>query len=158
MLEHGRALPVARRDFHDDVVLVERVIDCRHRALPEGIVKRIVDLVHGQAEARCRIAIDHQVGFQALLLLIGIHVGKGWILLHLRQQLGRPFVNLGGAVAEHRVLVLRVARPAADANILHRLQEKLAARHARKRVTQTRHDHGHGSALAERFQGNINIA
>src|SRR6202008_4946241 len=52
-----------------------------------------------------------------------------------------------------RVLVLRIALPAADANILSRLQEERRSRHLRQLAAQARDDPlGRQLALGERLQ------
>jgi hypothetical protein len=50
LLQRLRILPEARRDLHDDVVLVAGDIDGRDLALAEGVVERVVDL----RSSRCR--------------------------------------------------------------------------------------------------------
>ena len=61
VLQRLRILPVARRHLHDDVVLVARDIDGRDLALAEGVVERVVDLAHGDAEPRRGVTIDDDV-------------------------------------------------------------------------------------------------
>ena len=51
-------MPVFWRRLHDDVILVERIVDCGNLALAEGIVKRVVDLVDRKSESRRRRPID----------------------------------------------------------------------------------------------------
>ena len=55
-----------RRDFHDHVILVQPRVNVGDLALAEGVVQRVVDLLHIDAQARGGIAIDDQRGFQAL--------------------------------------------------------------------------------------------
>ncbi len=74
--QRRRILRVARIDFHDDVVLIDRAVDDRDLALAECIVKRIVDLRRRDAEPRGGVAVDDEIGFQALLLLVGVDVGQ----------------------------------------------------------------------------------
>ena len=123
LLEHLGALPVARRDLHDHVVLVERMIDRRRLALAEGVIERIVDLACGEAEPRGGGAIDGQRGLEALVPLIGTDVDElGRVLQRLRDP-ARPRPQLAQVVGLERVLVLRAALPAADPNVLCRLKE-----------------------------------
>ena len=67
-------LPIARRHLHDDMILVERAIDRRHLALAKGVIKRIVDGAQSQSETLGRRPINHDVGFEAGLLLVRIDV------------------------------------------------------------------------------------
>ena len=83
--EHRRVLPVARRDLHHHVILVERVVDRRHLALAEGVVERVVDRRDAEAEPRGRGAVDRHVGLEAALLLVGIDV-----LEHLARSAAPP--------------------------------------------------------------------
>ncbi len=127
VLQHLRALPELRRDLHDDMVLVEGVVDRRYLPLAEGVVERVVDLARRDAEPRRRRAVDREIGLQPLLLLVGIDVGQ---LRHGLQRLGdarRPGVEIGERVGLQGELVLRVALAAADADVLHRLQEERGA-------------------------------
>ena len=71
-----------------------------------------------------------EVDLQALLLLVGIDVGDvRAVALQRLGQLRAPVVQVGQVVALQGVLVLRVALAAADADVLHRLQEQIGARH-----------------------------
>ena len=88
-------LPIARRDLHDDVILVERVVDRRHLPLAEGVIKRVVDRAERQAEPLRRRAIDRHVGLEAGLLLVRIDVLEDVRLLQRLGQPRRPFVELG---------------------------------------------------------------
>ena len=119
-LKTARTLPVARRDLHHHVILVEGVVDRRYRPLTEGVVQRVVDLIHRQSQPRRCIAVDRDIRLEPPLLLIGTDVCERRVALHRGQKLRPPFVDLGGIVAEDRVLIFCIARPAADANVLHR--------------------------------------
>ena len=81
-------------------------IDRRYLALAEGVVERIVDLADRQPEPRRGGAVDDQIGFQPLLLLVEIDVGQLRQLLQRGFDLGRPVVDL-----------LRGRRPAACTGI-----------------------------------------
>ena len=68
------------RNLHDHVVLVELREDGGDLALAEGIVERVVDVGHGDAEARCGVAIDDQVGAETLVLQVAGDIGDGLLL------------------------------------------------------------------------------
>ncbi len=69
-------------------------------------------------------AVDHEIGFETLLLLVGIDVGEFRQFLHRRRDLGGPRIDLGAVVTLERVLVFGTAGPSAGADILHRLQKQ----------------------------------
>jgi hypothetical protein len=89
-----RVLPEARSDFHDDEVLVELRIGLRDFAFAERIIKRAVDRLRGNAEARGRRPVDHDVCGQALDLLVTVDVGQLVDLLHRGEQRRRPLIEL----------------------------------------------------------------
>src|SRR6202000_561962 len=97
--ERLRVLPVARRNFHDDVILVQSVVDRRYRTLAEGIVERVVDCERRKAKSRSGIAVDNEIDRKTALLLIGIDIGKLSRLLQGRRNAHRPFQKLVGIVA-----------------------------------------------------------
>ena len=139
--ERVRSLGVARRPFHDHVVLVELAVDRRHLALAEGVVERRVDRRRGEAEPRRAVAVDVDHRLDAVLLLVGVDVGQHRLALHLVGEAGRPAAQVGEAVALQRVLVVGVALPAAGANVLHGAQEDLQAGDLGELRAQPR-DHG----------------
>src|SRR6185312_6639279 len=101
-------------------------------ALPERIVERIVDLADRDSEARGGIAIDDQAGLQALVLLVAADIGKGRIALERGDELRRPFVQLLEGRALQRILIRRIGRASAGAEIADRLQEQGGAGDGRK--------------------------
>ena len=90
VLQRLRVLPVLRRHLHDDVVLVERIVDRRDLALAEGVVERVVDHAGVDAEPRRGRAVDHQIGLEPLVLLVGVDVAQLGQLLQRLEDLGRP--------------------------------------------------------------------
>ncbi len=147
------ALPVLRRHLHDDVVLVARHIDGRDLALPERVIERIVDLADRDPEPGRGVAVDHQVGFKPLVLLVAVDVGENRDALKRRSDLRAPFVQLLERRALQGVLILGIARPPADANVLDRLQEQRRSRHHGERASQPDDDLiDRQLALAERLQ------
>ena len=67
---------VILRDLHDDVVLVELLIHGGDLALAEGVGERGVDGESGDAEARGGVAVDDEIGLEALVLLVGGDVAE----------------------------------------------------------------------------------
>ena len=93
ILQRLRALPVARRHFHDDVVLVLRAVDGGDLALSERIVKRVVDFAGVDPQAAGGCPIDQQIGFQPLLLIIRFTSRSTGLCSSAAEQFGRPFVE-----------------------------------------------------------------
>ena len=122
------------------MILVAGDVDRRNLALAERVVERVVDLADGNSQSRGGVAIDHQIGFEPLVLLVAVDVGEGVFALQRRRDLRRPFVELLQGGSLQGVLVLRVARAAADADVLHRLQEQGGARNHRHLPPQPRDD------------------
>ncbi len=100
-------------------------------------------------------AVDRHHRLEAALLLVGIHVGEFGARLQRLSELRSPQIQVGRRIGQQRELILRVRLPAADANVLHRLQEGPRAGHVAERGAQLL-DHlvGGELALALRFQRN----
>ena len=77
-LECVRTLLKLRGHFHDHVVLIDGLIDGRNKALSKGVVEYVVDVLRRHAQPGGGIAIDHQAGFEALVLLVRIHIAQFW--------------------------------------------------------------------------------
>ena len=91
---------------------------------------------------------------EALVLLVAADVGERRHALKCCDDLRRPFVQLLERRSLQRVLILRVARASAGAEIAHRLQEQRGARH-RGEFAPQHADHliGGKLAVAKRLQG-----
>lgn len=89
------ALPVLRRDFHDDLVLVQFVIDGRYLSLPESIVEDFIDDFLGQAKACHRVAVEDEHGLQPLDFLIGVQVSEHRQFGECAEDFGCPFAQFG---------------------------------------------------------------
>jgi hypothetical protein len=154
-VEDVGVLPELGRDLHHDVVLVQRRVRDRDLTLPERVVQRVVDERGRHVQARRRVAVDDERRLEAAVLLIARHVretGHGAELLH---ELRRPRGELVEPVALERVLVLRAARPSADAQILHGLEERGRARDRRQPGAEAPdHTVGVEVALIARLQRN----
>ena len=111
-----RALPELRRHFHDHVILVLVLVDGRDLALAERVIERVVHLADGQAQARFRGAVDLEIDFQALVLLIGIDVLQLGHILQRIGDLGHPLIQLAQIVGLERVLQRTIALAAARAH------------------------------------------
>ena len=157
--ERARVLPVARRDLHDDVILVLRVVDGRNLPLPERVVERVVDRVEGQAQAHRRVAVDGDVGLEAALLLVGIDVLED-VAVHQRLgQLRRPLIEFRRVVGEQRILIGRVALPPAGPQIGDSDHEQPRACDLRELAAQAGHDVvGSNLALRIRLERDIDEA
>ena len=76
IVQADRALPKLRRCFHHNVILVERCVHRRNLRLTKRLVKRVVDQLRCDSEARCRVAIVNERRLKPAILLIGIDVGE----------------------------------------------------------------------------------
>ncbi len=111
--------------FHHHVVLVQLGEDCGNLPLTECIVERVVDVGHRDAQARSGVAIDHQLGPQALILQVAGYVGNDLFLgqfLHHQPRVSGQFVLVR---VLQRILELRAADAIFHRQILQRLQKEL---------------------------------
>lgn len=112
-----RALQILGRGRHHHTVLVERVVDHAHLALAEGVVERVVDLRHRQAQARGLVAVYDQLRLHAVVLHIAVDIGqlrqRGQHLTDARL----PQAQLGRIVGLQRVLIGGHALAPANAHI-----------------------------------------
>src|SRR5215831_15790122 len=106
------------------MILVARNIDRRDLSLPEGIIKRVIDLADRDLETGCGIAVDHQLGLQGLVLLIAADISKNRHGLKRSDELWCPFIQLIERRALQRVLIRRIGRTSSSAEISNRLQEQ----------------------------------
>src|ERR1019366_9393152 len=135
------------------MVLVEIAVNRRHLPLSESVVERVVDLRGGETEPRGRVAVDDDIAFDPVLLLIAVEVENDAALLQLLKELRRPFIELRRVVRLQRVLIQRVALSAADAQILDRLYEQARAGDLAQFAPQPRHDLAGGlRALRQRLE------
>ncbi len=142
--------------LHHHEVLIQPGVHGGDFALAEGVVKHLVDGRGGDAQPRGGIAVDHQVGRQALVLLVGGDVAQLRHASRARLQLRRPGVQLIQVLVRERVLVLRGAAAAADLNILVGLKKERGAGNAGELAAQPVHHLVGGDAprpLVERLEG-----
>src|SRR5579871_2639057 len=137
ILQRIRITLILRRNLHHNVVLVQRPVGCRHLPLPKGVGQGRIDRQRRNAKAAGRIAVDHQLRAQPLVLLVGCDVLELRQLLHGRHQLRRPFIQVVEVIGSQRILVLSRRVAPTDAQFLLRLQIKLYARNIRSLRTQT---------------------
>ncbi len=89
IVQRGRVGLEVLTHFHHHVVLVELRENGGDLALAEGVVERVVDVGHGDAQPGRGVAIDDQLGAQALVLQIAGHVGDNFLLAQLLDHLAR---------------------------------------------------------------------
>ena len=96
--------------YWDEAVITTRYwlsgfVDHAHLALAEGIVERVVDLRHCQAQARGLVAVYDQLGLHAVVLDIAVDISQfrqgGQHLADARL----PKAQLGRIVGLQRVLI-----------------------------------------------------
>ena len=117
-----------RRDFHDDLVLVQFVIDRRNLTLPECIVKDFIDDFLREAKACHRVPVEDEHGLQPPDFLIGIQVGEHGQSGKRPEHFRRPFAQFGQVVTLQGVLVLGICHAATHTDVLNGLQKEGGAR------------------------------
>jgi hypothetical protein len=118
-----RAFPILRGHFEHHVILIQLGVDDGHFRLSECAIQRRVQRLRGDAEfGRCDAVIVHQL-IQAAILLVRTYILQTGQVLHRTQDDRRPLGKILHIVRLERVLVHRIAGPAADAEILHSLEE-----------------------------------
>ena len=135
-------------------------INRRYLPLAEGIVERVVDVLRRDAQPARGVAIDIDEQSEAVVLLIARDVAQFGQLLHPVHQARSPQIQQRLVGRIERVLVLRPADPVFHRQILHRLHEKLDARHLLQlRLQPPDHiDRGNAGALLERLQRDLDAA
>src|SRR5579864_5331680 len=78
MVQGGGVLLKLGIDLEYHVVLIQLSKDYRYLTLAESIIQRVVDHLRGDAEPRRSIAIDHELGLRAPVLLIIRDILKRW--------------------------------------------------------------------------------
>ena len=74
IFESLRVLPKARRDFHDDFVLVDVAVNGGHLALAKAVVQRVVYIARRNAQTRCGVFVDRDHRLNTVFLLISVNV------------------------------------------------------------------------------------
>src|SRR5262249_15507201 len=123
------AFAIARFDFQDDTVLIELSENGRNLSLAEGVVKRVVDCLQGDAEQRRFIAINDEGDLTPAGLLIGGDIAQLWASLQLLYQPRRPARKLRRIGILQSVPVLRRAYARVELDLLRRLQQQGYAWH-----------------------------
>ena len=148
-----------RRQLHDDLVLIKRVIDGGNRALAVGIIQCVVDFLRRDVIGRGDGTVDHHIGFQPALLQIGIDVQQVFLFLQRGDDFRDPQIKRIAVTAGQGILVFRIALPRTDLQILRRDQESGGPGDPCQRPAQTSDDGGSRNfTLRQRFQRDENEA
>src|SRR4029077_12180914 len=121
-LEDLRARLELRRDLQHDVILVDAFVDVGDLPLSEGVAERVVNIQNVDAQAAGGVAVDNDGAFQPAHLLVGIDVAQLGDFSQALLKDGSPMSEIAEIVRLERVLILRGAAAAADAEILNGLQ------------------------------------
>ncbi len=116
-----------RQRLENYVILVELRVHRADLALPEGVVKGIIDRGGRDTETRGSDAINGQRHGESADLLIGRHVLQLLHAFHLRDELIGPVIQFVHVRIFQRVLVLGAADAVIDRDVLHRLHVHLEA-------------------------------
>ena len=107
--------------LENDPILIRLRENGGDDSLAEGVVKRIVHRTHADPEARRAVAIDSDVGGEAIVLLVAHDIGELGLLAQHVQQLRRPRRQSRGVGAFQSELILGAAHRRVEGQILHRL-------------------------------------
>ena len=145
--------------LHHHVVLVELGEDGGDLALAEGVVERVVHVGHGDSQPRRSVAVDQQLGAQALILEVAGHVGNHFFVAECVHHLVRVSSQFDRVRIFEGVLKLGAADAIFDRKVLKRLQEELNAFHAGQLGLQAANHLGGGDfAFIERLQIDLDAA
>ncbi|KAG1254178.1 hypothetical protein G6F68_010976 [Rhizopus microsporus] len=108
----------ARCDLQDHPVLVGIGLELVDLALAEGVVEHLVDIVGGEAEARCGGAVDLQPGDTGAHLLVVGHVAQLRQAAQARGQLFGPARQFAAVLPAQGVLVLGARRTGTEVDVL----------------------------------------
>ncbi|VTM87260.1 Uncharacterised protein [Raoultella ornithinolytica] len=114
-----RRLPGVMLQHH--AILVGLSVDGRDQPLAEGVIQRIIDIGHADAETAGAVAIDFDIGGEALILPVAADVGELRKRLETRQQLRHPVTEGIQRVRLQGELILGPADGGIDSQILGRL-------------------------------------
>ncbi|MCY1398095.1 hypothetical protein D9M71_131210 [compost metagenome] len=121
--------PLLGVKLENHLVLVGFGLELADLALAEGVIKRLVDIGGGQAEAGGGDAVDVDAGNTASQLQVVGHVAKGRVGAQAFGQALGPQVELGAVVALEHVLVLAAAGAGAEVDVLAGAQVQHNARY-----------------------------
>ncbi|MNQ80753.1 hypothetical protein D3C85_957460 [compost metagenome] len=127
LVQRIRADLLAGLRLQHHAVLTGLGVDRGNLPLTEGVVQRIGDVRHRHPDPRRRIAVDHQIDLQALVLQIAGDVGQFRPVGQGLDQTPAPQAQQLRVRRRHAELVLRAADPVLDGQVLHRLHEQANA-------------------------------
>ena len=152
--ERVGVLLVARLRFQNDAVLVGLTVDGGNLPLAEGVVERVGDALHGDAEPSGLFAIDVDLHARAAFLRFGGDFAQRRITAQTARQLVGPFDHFGAVGGHQRVLILRAAHAGGNLDVLCRLEIHGHAGDTGDRVLQPRDDLiDSRAAVVSRLQG-----
>ena len=123
--------------LHHHVILVHLSVDSGDLALSKSVIECVVDHLGRNAKTIGGIAVDHELRFETLDLLIAVNVAQLGKRFQLIQHPRRPGIQIGQIFAFQCVLILRIREAAADADVLIGLQEQRTSGHDRESPTKT---------------------
>ena len=120
-----RRVPLeGRRRLHDEMILVQLREQGGNLALAESVVKRLIDLLRGNAEARGGDAVDDQTICMPSICWSVARSRNSGSARNLSINLSRPKLQFGRIRVFQGVLILGPADAVFNGHILHRLHEK----------------------------------
>ena len=129
----------ARVELDDDGIAVAGGVDGRGLPAAEAGVEGRAELLGGDPERACLVPVDHDPRLQGGVLEVTGDVGEGLVAAHPVGEPRRPIVKLVAVDPLDHELVLALARPAAEAEILDRDDEAADAGDAAEVAAQVGH-------------------
>ena len=146
--ERTQVLAKLRINLQHHVILVELGKHGGDLALAKSVIERIVNGLRQDSKTRGRIAVNHQVGLQPVVLLIAGYVAQLRKRLQTRHDARGPVIQLVSVSIFQRVLELGAAHAVFYCEVLHRLHVERDALHlADFRLQPADHLRGAGAAL-----------
>ena len=126
--------------FQDHVILVAEIVDRRDRALGEGVVQRVVDVLDRHAILGRLEAVDGEHDLRAAGFAIRVDILHARNGLDAILHLGKPVDDLLKLRAPYRHLILRPALPPAELQLGARKHGDIHALERRELLAQPRDD------------------
>ena len=138
--QRGGVLLEARLRLQDHAVLVGLPVNGGNLPLAEGVVERVGDALHGDAQAPGLLAVDLHIDARAAFLRLGGDLAQRRRAPQRLRELVRPGQHLVAVGRHQRVLILRARHARGNLDVLHALEIDRHAGDAGDLVLQPRDD------------------
>ena len=117
-------------------ILIRLSVNSGDQPLAEGVVQRVIDIGHRDAEAAGAVPVHLDIGGQAFVLPVAADVGQLRLGLQAAEQRRHPGAQRLEGVCLQGELILGAAHRGVDGQVLGRLQVERHARDAVHRLLQ----------------------